>query len=48
MQSFYLGRRGAKWRALPADFPPWRTVYTTIELADQLRAELTAFSHMDT
>ncbi|GAB3853242.1 IS5 family transposase [Dactylosporangium cerinum] len=47
---FYLVDNGVKWRALPADFPPWRTVYgflarwsddlTTIELADQLRAQL--------
>lgn len=47
---FYLVDNGVKWRALPADFPPWRTVYgflarwsddlTTIELADQLRAGL--------
>ena len=24
---FYLAGNGIKWRALPADFPPWRTVY---------------------
>ena len=24
---FYLVDNGIKWRALPADFPPWRTVY---------------------
>jgi putative transposase len=24
---FYLADNGIKWRALPADFPPWRTVY---------------------
>src|SRR5580704_15194901 len=24
---FYLTDNGIKWRALPADFPPWRTVY---------------------
>jgi transposase len=24
---FYLLDNGNKWRALPADFPPWRTVY---------------------
>jgi|SRR5215203_4206486 len=23
----YVGRNGATWRALPHDFPPWRTVY---------------------
>ncbi|MEV4137525.1 transposase [Dactylosporangium sp. NPDC049742] len=47
---FYLVDNGIKWRALPADFPPWRTVYglfarwsdnlSTIELADKLRADL--------
>jgi transposase len=24
---FYLVDNGIKWRAMPADFPPWRTVY---------------------
>jgi putative transposase len=24
---FYLTREGCSWRALPQDFPPWRTVY---------------------
>jgi transposase len=24
---FYVADNGIKWRALPADFPPWRTVY---------------------
>jgi putative transposase len=24
---FYLAREGCTWRALPHDFPPWRTVY---------------------
>jgi len=24
---FYLADNGIKWRALPADFPPWQTVY---------------------
>jgi transposase len=47
---FYLVDNGIKWRALPVDFPPWRTVYgyfmrwshdlTTIGLTDQLRANL--------
>jgi transposase len=47
---FYLVDNGIKWRALPADFPPWRTVYglfarwsdnlSTIELTDKLRADL--------
>jgi putative transposase len=47
---FYLVDNGVKWRALPADFPPWRTVYgffarwcadlSTIELTDRLRAAL--------
>ena len=25
--TFYLNREGCTWRALPHDFPPWRTVY---------------------
>ena len=24
---FYRNRNGCTWRALPRDFPPWRTVY---------------------
>jgi putative transposase len=24
---FYLSREGCSWRALPHDFPPWKTVY---------------------
>src|SRR4030088_2310219 len=24
---FYLTREGCTWRALPHDFPPWRTIY---------------------
>jgi transposase len=24
---FYVVDNGIKWRALPVDFPPWRTVY---------------------
>ena len=24
---FYHAREGGSWRALPHDFPPWRTVY---------------------
>ena len=26
---FYLVDNGIKWRAMPHDFPPWSTVYTT-------------------
>jgi transposase len=47
---FYLVDNGIKWRAMPADFPPWRTVYglftrwsnnlTTFTLVDQLRGSL--------
>lgn len=47
---FYVVDNGVKWRALPADFPPWRTVYgffarwsdnlSTITLTDRLRAQL--------
>lgn len=45
---FYLVDNGIKWRAMPADFPPWRTVYGVVrrwgtdkvpqDLADELRA----------
>jgi transposase len=48
----YVTDNGAKWRALPADFPPWRTVYgifaawqrdrVTGRLVDELRAALRA------
>ena len=44
---FYLIDNGIKWRALPADFPPWSTVYKfftgweadgiTQDLVDMLR-----------
>jgi len=46
----YLIHNGCVWRALPADFPPWRTVYglfqrwnvtgATIALHDALRAQV--------
>jgi putative transposase len=49
---FYLVDNGIKWRALPADFPPWRTVYgfvrrwradqVTHQLVDDLRAMIRA------
>lgn len=28
---FYLTREGCTWRALPHDFPPWKTVYNYFE-----------------
>ena len=47
---FYLVDNGIKWRAMPADFPPWRTVYgfflrwsdnlTTHGLTKQLRTRI--------
>jgi transposase len=47
---FYLVDNGIKWRALPADFPPWRTIYglfgrwcveyATTDLVDDLRTQL--------
>ncbi len=47
---FYLVDNGVRWRDLPADFPPWQTVYgfltrwcdnlTALHLVDQLRARL--------
>ena len=48
----YLDRAGCPWRYLPADFPPWRTVYgyfaawrddgTLARLHDALRAQVRA------
>jgi putative transposase len=48
----YLDRTGCGWRYLPADFPPWRTVYgyfagwrddgTLARLDDALRAQVRA------
>jgi transposase len=53
----YLVRTGCSWRALPADFPPWQTVYhhfsrwtadgTTGRLHDGLRAQLRAAAGRD-
>ena len=47
---FYFVDNGVKWRALSADFPPWRTVYgflarwsddlTAITLIDRLREQI--------
>jgi transposase len=47
---FYLVDNGIKWRALPADFPPWRTIYGVLDrwcdeyaltdLVDALRTQL--------
>ncbi|MFG2105189.1 IS5 family transposase [Micromonospora echinaurantiaca] len=47
---FYLVDNGIKWRAMPADFPPWRTVYgfltrwhddlTALSLTDRLREQI--------
>jgi putative transposase len=43
---FYFTREGCSWRALPHDFPPWKTVYNYFEdwkhtgLWDQLLAAL--------
>lgn len=44
---FYVADNGIKWRALPADFPPWSTVYNyfatweaagaTVDVLDGLR-----------
>jgi transposase len=49
---FYLVDNGIKWRALPADFPPWQTVYGFVrrwradhvshDLTDRLRALIRA------
>jgi transposase len=47
---FYAADNGVKWRNLPADFPPWRTVYGALrrwragrvlhDLVDDLRARI--------
>ena len=49
---FYLVDNGIKWRAMPADFPPWRTVYgfharwkkdgVLDDLTDRIRAQVRA------
>jgi putative transposase len=46
----YVAHNGCVWRALPCDFPPWRTVYgfywrwnasgATTRLHDQLRTNI--------
>jgi transposase len=51
----YLAHNGCVWRALPADFPPWRTVYhyfrawtrdgTLTRLHDSLREQIRAAEH---
>src|SRR5947199_2943979 len=28
----YLNREGCRWRALPHDFPPWKTVYNYFQV----------------
>src|SRR5207248_3399751 len=32
---FYLTRESCSWRALPHDFPPWKTVYNYFEAWQQ-------------
>ncbi len=32
---YYLSREGCSWRALPHDFPPWKTVYNYGETEGQ-------------
>ena len=53
----YVDRTGCAWRYLPADFPPWRTVYgyfaawrddgTLARLHDVLRAQVRAAAGRD-
>ncbi|HEX3193748.1 MAG TPA: IS5 family transposase [Streptosporangiaceae bacterium] len=53
----YVDRAGCAWRYLPADFPPWRTVYgyfaawrddgTLARLHDVLRAQVRAAADRD-
>jgi putative transposase len=53
----YVDRAGCAWRYLPADFPPWRTVYgyfaawrddgTLARLHDVLRAQVRAAAGRD-
>ena len=54
----YLDRTGCAWRYLPADFPPWQTVYgyfaawrddgTLARLHDALRAQVRTAAGRDT
>lgn len=54
---FYLVDNGIKWRALPADFPPWKTVYgmharwkadgVLADITDLLRAAVRAAAGRD-
>jgi transposase len=54
---FYVVDNGIKWRALPADFPPWQTVYgmharwkndgVLADITDLLRAEVRAAAGRD-
>lgn len=54
----YVDRTGCAWRYLPADFPPWRTVYgyfaawrddgTLARLHDQLRSQVRAAAGRNT
>ena len=54
---FYLVDNGIKWRALPADFPPWKTVYgmharwkqdgVIADITDLLRARVRAAAGRD-
>jgi transposase len=54
---FYVADNGCKWRALPADFPPWKTVHGMLarwkadgawaDTADRLRAAVRAAAGRD-
>jgi putative transposase len=54
---FYVADNGCKWRALPADFPPWQTVHGMFarwkadgawaDLVDRLRARVRAADGRD-
>jgi transposase len=54
---FYVCDNGCKWRALPGDFPPWKTVHGMLarwkadgawaDLADRLRARVRAAEGRD-
>src|SRR3954468_5559790 len=34
----YVARTGCSWRQLPADFPPWQTVYWYLTRGEEQRA----------
>ena len=44
---FYRNRNGCTWRALPHDFPPWRTVYIPSPIQYFLQCRIASDAHTD-